>query len=110
MFFHLSEDKNPSCERCRVPLERLFNAMTFIGVEFKSGHGFDPSVGKDRSYHGGHFDLAAGRYFNDKNERKAWMKSKGLKEVGTDWDKKLDLKNVKDETKIQQEKSPHAGP
>ncbi len=105
VFLHLSEPREAVCPRCHEPMTRLFNAMTFIGVEFKSGVAFDPSVRADRPYHGGHFDLAAGRYFQDKNERKAWMKAKGLKEVGTDWDKKLDLKHVREETIKQQEKT-----
>ena len=78
-------------------MTRLYNDLTVIGVEFKSGTAWDPIKKATTTIHGGHFDLAAGRYFNDKNERKAWMKSRNLKEVGSDWDKKLNLKGVKDE-------------
>ena len=98
--FRWVREPHPVC--CEQPMTQLFRDMTFIGVEFKSGVGFDPTTKHDTPYHGDHFDLGAGRWFRDKNERKAWMRSKNVKEVGTDWDKSLNLKHVTDERRLQQ--------
>ena len=101
VFKWVSEVDRPEvCPRCRERMVRAYREMNFIGSEFKSGVAFDQKAKKDIPYHGGHFDLGAGRYFNDKNERKAWMKSRGVRELVDAPDKPLNLRHVKEETMI----------
>ena len=103
VFLWVSESDHSQFCVCGEQMNKTFKEVQIIGVEFKGGIAFNPKTGEDVPYRGGHFDLAAGRYFHDKNERKQWMKEKGLKEVGNDWDKPLALHQVKEETIIARE-------
>ena len=105
VFKWVSEVDRPEvCPRCRERMSRLYNDCTVIGIEFKSGVAFNPVAGKDTAYHGSHFDVGAGRWFNDKNERKAWMKSRGVREIGDAPDKPLNLRHVKEESMLAKER------
>ena len=81
LFFHVHERKKPTCPRCGHVMVMVFRAMNFISSEFKSIVAFDPVKKHDVKTHGGHFDLGAGRYFADKNERARWMRETGHREM-----------------------------
>ena len=99
VFRWVREASDPETCVCGTTMTKLFRECQIIGIEFKSMMAFDPKARKIVPVHGGHFDLGAGRYFNDKNERKAWMRQKGMKELGDAPDKALRLDTYRDEVR-----------
>lgn len=98
-FLWVREASEPQACSCGSVMTKMFRECTVIGIEFKSFSAWDPKAKKVIPQHGGHFDIGAGRYFADKNERKQWMKAKGMKELGDAPDKALRLDTYKDEVR-----------
>lgn len=75
-------------------MARVFSS-NIIGDEIKSTTYYDPMVGAMRKDHGREFNLGLGEWVDSKSDRDRKAKAKGLKAVGTDFDRHMRVEGTK---------------